>query len=69
MQKSLWKTEPLQTWGKCKELRLNHYREVGRDREEGKLLVTGGLSEIVILPAGLGDFGSPPSSPSNTFMK
>ncbi len=55
MQKSLWKTEPLQTWGKCKELRLNHYREVGRDREEGKLLVTGGLSEIVILPAGLGD--------------
>ncbi|MFQ5827167.1 MAG: 2-hydroxyacyl-CoA dehydratase [Dehalococcoidia bacterium] len=51
-----WKTEPLRSWGKCKELRLNHYREVSQAREEGKLLVTGGLSEIIILPAGLGDF-------------
>lgn len=56
MHKPLWPTRPLQSWQKCKELRLRHYKDVANAREQGKLLVTGGLSEVIILPAGLGDY-------------
>lgn len=51
-----YKTKPLESWNKAKELRRNHYQEVARAREEGKLIVTGGTEGFIALPAGLGDY-------------
>jgi benzoyl-CoA reductase subunit B len=51
-----WQTRPLESWQKCKELRLDAYKEIATAREEGKLVATGSVGESVILPAGLGPF-------------
>ncbi len=52
----LWPTRPLDSWQKCKELRLAHYREMGEARERGELVVAGSAWEGMALPSGLGDY-------------
>lgn len=49
-------TKPLESWAKAKELRAEHYAEVRRAKEEGKLLSTGSLDAFVSILAGAGDF-------------
>src|SRR3972149_11216682 len=51
-----YKTRPLDSWKKAKELRLGHYRDIAKARDEGKLVVTGGTEGFISLPAGLGDY-------------
>ncbi|MFQ5826428.1 MAG: 2-hydroxyacyl-CoA dehydratase, partial [Dehalococcoidia bacterium] len=51
-----YETRPLQCWQKAKEMIADYYRDVATAREQGKLLVTGGSSSILPLPAGLGDY-------------
>ena len=36
-------TKPIESWAKAKELRRNHYAEIGRAREEGRMVTTGSL--------------------------
>ena len=43
-------------WGKAKELRAAHYRDVWEAKEKGKLIISGGESSFLALPAGLGDY-------------
>lgn len=50
-----YQTRPLQNWNKCRELRLQHYKEIATAREQGKLLVGGSAGGLSILPWGLGD--------------
>ncbi len=52
----LWETRPLESWIKCKELRLQHYREVANARQDGKLIVSGSATWAGTLAAGLGKF-------------
>src|SRR3972149_4621872 len=56
MLKQLWQTRPLESWAKCKELRLNAYREIANAHAEGKLVATGSVGASVILPSGLGPY-------------
>ncbi len=49
-------TKPIESWAKAKELRLDHYAEIGRAREEGRLITTGSLDAFVSVLAGMGDF-------------
>lgn len=56
MLKELWKTRPLESWAKCKELRLNAYREIANAHAEGKLVATGSVGASVILASGLGPY-------------
>lgn len=51
-----YKTAPLKSWGKAKELRLNHYRNLHEAKQKGWLRVTGGVEGFTPLLAGLGDF-------------
>jgi benzoyl-CoA reductase subunit B len=51
-----YKTERLACWGKAKELRLNHYRDIWEAKEKGKILATGGEYSFIPLVAGLGDY-------------
>ncbi|MDO8636823.1 MAG: hypothetical protein Q7R34_11445 [Dehalococcoidia bacterium] len=51
-----WKTAPLDRWQKCKELRVNHYKDVATARARGRLLISGGAASCETLPAGLGDY-------------
>jgi len=51
-----YKTRPLDCWQKAKELRLKHYRDIARAKEEGKLLVTGSAGAFYEVLAGFGDF-------------
>ena len=53
---TLYKTEPLQSWQKAKELRMAHYREVMEARDKGKIIVTGGTEGFIVLPSGLGEY-------------
>jgi benzoyl-CoA reductase subunit B len=49
-----YKTEPLKCWGRAKELRLQHYKDLATAREQGKLLITG-CETLPALTAGLGE--------------
>lgn len=49
-------TKPLECWDKAKELRLSHYADISRAREEGKFLVTGSIDSFISVLAGIGDF-------------
>ncbi|MBI4288605.1 MAG: 2-hydroxyacyl-CoA dehydratase [Chloroflexi bacterium] len=51
-----WKTAPLDCWRKCKELSVNHYKDVAAARQRGRLLISGGAASCETLPAGLGDY-------------
>ena len=50
-----YQTRPLQTWNKCRELRLQYYKDVANAHEQGKLLVGGSSGGLNILAAGMGD--------------
>ena len=54
--KTRWETRPLDSWQRCKELRMEAYREVTTAREDGFLIATGSVGDSVILPAGLGPY-------------
>jgi benzoyl-CoA reductase subunit B len=56
MKATKYKTKPLDSWQKAKELRLEHYRDVATAREQGKLVVTGSANTFMSLLAGFGDF-------------
>ncbi|MBI4289256.1 MAG: benzoyl-CoA reductase, bzd-type, subunit O [Chloroflexi bacterium] len=64
MQLVKYKSKPLESWQKAKELRLAHYKDVMTAKERGKLLVEGGTEGMISLPAGLGEdyvyFGGEP---------
>lgn len=51
-----YKSKPLDSWKKAKELRLKYYRDVGEAKEKGKMLVCGGAESFVSLPAGFGPY-------------
>lgn len=52
----LWKTRPLECWQKCKELRLQYYKDIATAHDEGKLIVSGSATWAGTLAAGLGKF-------------
>lgn len=56
MPEAKYQTRPIKLWGKAKELRVNHYKDVMTARQNGKILVTGGTDGVSSLPAGLGDY-------------
>ncbi|MDY7038400.1 MAG: 2-hydroxyacyl-CoA dehydratase family protein [Thermodesulfobacteriota bacterium] len=47
-----YKTEPIKCWEKAKELRLEVYRRVAKARDEGRMVIVGGMDNMVALPAG-----------------
>lgn len=47
-----YKTEPLQCWGKAKELRDGVYERIAQARDDGRLIVAGGAESAMALPAG-----------------
>ncbi|MBI4287677.1 MAG: 2-hydroxyacyl-CoA dehydratase [Chloroflexi bacterium] len=54
MKLQRFKTAPLDCWQRCKELRLQLYREVAEARQQGKLVVSGAV-ETGVLVSGLKD--------------
>ena len=50
-----YQTRPLQNWNKCRELRLQYYKDIMTTREQGKLLVGGSTGGLNILAYGIGD--------------
>ncbi len=48
-------TEPLQCWGKAKEIRLKYYQDYATAHDRGGLRWGGGAWAFDALPAGLGD--------------
>ncbi|MFQ5826486.1 MAG: benzoyl-CoA reductase, bzd-type, subunit O [Dehalococcoidia bacterium] len=56
MATTKYKTRPIESWKRAKELRLEHYKDVATAKEQGKLLVTGGTEGFVTLASGLGDY-------------
>jgi len=51
-----YKSKGLECWPRAKELRLEHYREIARARDEGKFVVTGSAESFLPLLAGIGGF-------------
>lgn len=51
-----YKTKPLESWKKAKEIRDKAYREISEARQKGKMVITGGTEAFIALPAGLGDY-------------
>lgn len=51
-----YETRPLKCWPLAKELRQNHYLEIARAREEGRIVSTGSVHSFRSVLAGLGDF-------------
>ncbi|MFH1351423.1 MAG: 2-hydroxyacyl-CoA dehydratase family protein [Pseudomonadota bacterium] len=47
-----YKTAPIRCWDKAKELRASVYDRVARARDSGKMIVVGGMDNMVSLPAG-----------------
>jgi benzoyl-CoA reductase subunit B len=54
-EKALYKTKPLQSWGKAKEIRENYYRDYAKAHEKGGLRWAGGAWTFGAIPCGLGD--------------
>jgi len=52
----MYRTRPIEGKRRARELRLQHYRDIWNAREEGKLLVMGGMRVPFELVAGFGDF-------------
>lgn len=50
-----YKTEPLKSWNKAKEIRLNYYKKFAQAHEKGGLRWAGGAWSFDAIPAGLGD--------------
>lgn len=51
-----YKSKPLESWKRAKELRNMAYQEIVEARDSGKMIVTGGTEGFVSLPAGIGDY-------------
>ncbi len=49
-----YKTEPLKSWKKAKELRLKYYKDYQDARNKGGIRWTGGAWSFDAIPAGLG---------------
>ena len=47
-----YKTTPLKTWNKAKEIRENIYKEIAEAKEKGKVLIGGGAESLIALPTG-----------------
>jgi len=47
-----YKTEPIRCWDRAKEIRASVYERVAKARDEGKMIVVGGMDNMVSLPAG-----------------
>lgn len=56
MSHTKYPTRPLKCFRQARDLRMEHYREIMRARENGKILVTGGVGFLMSLPAGIGDY-------------
>ena len=52
--KELYKTRPLESWGKAKEIRENYYRDYALAHEKGGIRWAGGAWTFGAIPAGLG---------------
>lgn len=48
-------TEPLKSWNKAKEIRLNYYKNYATAKEKGGIRWAGGAWSFGAIPAGLGD--------------
>lgn len=53
--KELYKTRPLESWGKAKEIRQNYYRDYAKAHEKGGLRWAGGAWTFGAIPCGLGE--------------
>lgn len=53
--KALYKTEPLKSWGRAKEIRENYYRDYAQAHEKGGLRWAGGAWTFSAIPCGLGE--------------
>jgi len=53
--KALYKTEPLKSWGRAKEIRENFYRDYAQAHEKGGIRWAGGAWTFGAIPCGLGD--------------
>ena len=53
--KQLYKTRPLKTWEKAKEIRKQYYIDYARAHEKGGLRWAGGAWTLGAIPNGLGD--------------
>ena len=53
--KALYKTEPLKSWGRAKEIRENFYRDYAQAHEKGGLRWAGGAWTFGAIPCGLGE--------------
>ena len=47
-----YKTAPLQSWRKAKEIRTNIYKEIAEAKSKGKVLLGGGAESLIALPTG-----------------
>jgi len=47
-----YKTAPLKSWKKCKELRTGLYRDIAEAKDKGKLLICGSTGPSITLAMG-----------------
>ncbi|MEE9202539.1 MAG: 2-hydroxyacyl-CoA dehydratase family protein [Dehalococcoidia bacterium] len=52
----MWESQPLECWGKLKELRRKFVTEMWTAKDRGELLMMGGTGPLHAMPAGLGKF-------------
>ena len=55
---TLWKSKPLGSWAKMKEVRRNIMRQLWETKKRGDILYQGGYGSLTSLPAGLGNCGA-----------
>ncbi|MEK7271090.1 MAG: 2-hydroxyacyl-CoA dehydratase family protein, partial [Planctomycetota bacterium] len=51
-------TRPIQLWGKMKELRRQHFRNIWQAHDQGRLITMGMSEAFLSLPAGFGDYAA-----------
>jgi benzoyl-CoA reductase subunit B len=70
MAEKRYRSEPLDSWQKAKELRLNLYKDIATAKERGKILVSGGTEGLIALASGYDSvfFGGEPYGASAAFM-
>lgn len=47
-----YKTAPLKSWNKAKEIRMKIYKEIADAKKDGKLLIGGGAESLIAIPTG-----------------
>ncbi|MFQ5826084.1 MAG: benzoyl-CoA reductase, bzd-type, subunit O [Dehalococcoidia bacterium] len=70
MAEQRYKSKPLESWQKAKELRLNLYKDIATAKERGKVLVSGGTEGLIVLASGYDSvfFGGEPYGASAASM-